>query len=669
MTELLKFKRSTRRRVAALLSSLSLSTTLAVSSYAQPPGQDKNGTSLLAQSSDESPQLRGLPDTAAPDTAPSPLQRGTQSIGSSSKFPSPPSSKQTANPLSNHAANSTGKNNGSRNQAPSESASANNSSSPNLKDALKADFAQHIQSLANMKKAPPDAAATGAASPHTIPILLKDSAANTGPSKPSNVENEEDVIIARPVLSSLISVNEYLDPFLLDAANSQSITLKDSLHFGINHNLDLGISHTQTKQQQYGYYSSLGNFLPDPTLGYSEYFAKGKIGLPTSFSNSFAGAAGASSGSGSLVGAAAQYRNNKQTINVNKPFIVMHAGAEYHLYRGGSVVFGALKARNELRASRYREHANLSDTLLGITQNYYNLVLAECLLQIRVDAVRTSEEELRKNSDRFHSGLATNLDVLQSKTQLSRDRQALLDQQANRRSASIKLLQSMNASLGSDVFPTDLEVHKIRLIDPKLNIAQLLSLAIDLRPELKQYEQLRLAAKKQIAVAAANLQPSVSITGNAYGIGPPNNNRALGVVALNANWRLRGFGVVDSMQVQQAKWKAREAAIESQKELQDICAQVRNSYVQILVKESKIEEAKSEVRSSLEELRLAELRKSSGLGLNLDIITAQRDYTQARVAKAQAIVDYNLAQAQLLHDIGAISVDSLTSGLKLSASK
>jgi outer membrane protein TolC len=52
--------------------------------------------------------------------------------------------------------------------------------------------------------------------------------------------------------------------------------------------------------------------------------------------------------------------------------------------------------------------------------------------------------------------------------------------------------------------------------------------------------------------------------------------------------------------------------------------------------------------------------------LNLDIITAQRDYTQARVSQAQAIIDFNIAQAQLLHDLGMISTEALTSGKLLS---
>ncbi|MFX6759352.1 hypothetical protein ABTH30_20910, partial [Acinetobacter baumannii] len=89
-------------------------------------------------------------------------------------------------------------------------------------------------------------------------------------------------------------------------------------------------------------------------------------------------------------------------------------------------------------------------------------------------------------------------------------------------------------------------------------------------------------AKKAIMVSAANLQPTVSLSGNAYGIGPPSNVQALGVFAVNLNWRLRGFGIVDSMDVAQARWQARQAALQAQKELETVCREVRNSYVQVL---------------------------------------------------------------------------------------
>ena len=351
---------------------------------------------------------------------------------------------------------------------------------------------------------------------------------------------------------------------------------------------------------------------------------------------------------------------------MHSPFEIMHAGAEFYAYRGGSVVFGTLEAKHNLKAAKFGEKGTLSDTLMSVTQNYYNLVLAETLLRIRIEAVRTSEEQLRRNLDRFHAGLATNLDVLQSRTQLSRDRQSLLDQQTNRRSAAIALAGSLHANLGQDLIPVELMVRKVRLVDPRLNIADLLQLALDNRPELKQYEELRLAAKKAILVAAANLHPTVLLTGAAYGIGPPKAVGPLGLFSVQVNWRLKGFGTVDAFNIQQARWQARQANLQAQKELQTVLEQVRNSYLQILDKERNIEESSDEVNSSLEELRLAELRKSSGLGINLDIITAQRDYTQALVDKAQAIVNFNIAQAQLVHDMGLISVNALTSGRLLS---
>jgi len=178
-----------------------------------------------------------------------------------------------------------------------------------------------------------------------------------------------------------------------------------------------------------------------------------------------------------------------------------------------------------------------------------------------------------------------------------------------------------------------------------------------------------LAAKRAIIVSGSKLQPTVALSGNIYGIGPPSNLQSLWVFAVNANWQLRGAGTVDAFAVEQSRWQARQAALESQKELQTVLGQVRNSFLQSLDKERNIEEASAEVSSAVEELRLAQLRKEHGVGTNLDIITAQRDYTQALIDKAQAMINFNIAQAQLVHDVGLVSVDALSSGRLLTKEK
>ncbi len=551
--------------------------------------------------------------------------------------------------------------------APGQASSSDSkTSAKNAQAAIDDDFSRHHSAATAIPKGAPARADSGASGDKTPALLTPRPEDESGPSTVSlKSQTLEDIQLKPPPLQSLISVNSFLNPFQLDANATRNINLRQALGMGLNQNLDLAIVRTNTKQKEYVYYSSLGNFLPDPNFGYSDFIPDGRIGLPNGFASAFTGGVASLGGTNGAADARAG-SSGSQTIRIHSPFEFMHGGIDFYAYRGGSVFFGAQQSKHNFRAARYQEKAGLSDMLMTVTQNYYNLILAETLLQIRIQAVRTSEEQLRRNQDRFHSGLATNLDVLQSETQLSTDKQSLVDQQVSRRSAAIALADSLYANLGEDFIPEETLIRKIRLIDPRLNIADILQLAIDHRPELKQYEELRLAARKAIMVSAANLQPTLLLSGSVYGIGPPSNIQALNVFSVNANWRLRGFGTVDAMNVEQARWQARQARLQAQKELQTVLNQVRNSYLQILDKERNIEETSKQCASALEELRLAELRKSHGLGLNLDVITGQRDYTQALVAKAQAIINFNIAQAQLLHDMGLISVDALTGGRLLS---
>src|SRR5262249_44320371 len=107
---------------------------------------------------------------------------------------------------------------------------------------------------------------------------------------------------------------------------------------------------------------------------------------------------------------------------------------------------------------------------------------------------------------------------------------------------------------------------------------------------------------------------------------------------------------------------ARQAGIQANQELQTIFQQVRSSYLGWRVAREQIDNSATAVDSSTEELRLAEIRLRQGVGTNLELIQAQRDYINALTSQSQAIVGSNLAQAQLLHDTGVISMDTLLHG-------
>ncbi|MGK0740246.1 TolC family protein, partial [Yokenella regensburgei] len=87
------------------------------------------------------------------------------------------------------------------------------------------------------------------------------------------------------------------------------------------------------------------------------------------------------------------------------------------------------------------------------------------------------------------------------------------------RQSAIQLTASLNSSFDQDLSSADTALHKKRLLSKHVSLNQLLNFAIDNRPELKRYEELRLAAKRAIVVAAAPLNPTVDLGGTVYGVG------------------------------------------------------------------------------------------------------------------------------------------------------
>ncbi len=133
-------------------------------------------------------------------------------------------------------------------------------------------------------------------------------------------------------------------------------------------------------------------------------------------------------------------------------------------------------------------------------------------------------------------------------------------------------------------------------------------------------------------------------------------------IGYRMDWNFPAMGLGSVAAIQAARANARIALLNSNQSLINVLQQVRESYLNSQTAERQIEVADKAVISSTEELRLARVRLANGVGTNIDVINAQRDFITALVNKANAIITFNLAQVQLLHDTGLISVETLTSG-------
>jgi len=376
------------------------------------------------------------------------------------------------------------------------------------------------------------------------------------------------------------------------------------------------------------------------------------------------------------------------------------------------VLFGSLLAKHNFKAAKAGLQGSINDVLLQVARLYYELMRNEALLQVQTVAVEISRAQLLLNQQLEAAGTGTHFNVLQAETQLARDEQDLLVREVGLRQAAINLGVALNSNLGVNFLSIEREVKKVRLIDPALNINDLIGIAVVNRPELKQFNELRLAARRNIQVQAAPLYPQFQFYGyvngngatvrkstviipgesNAVPIGPPiqgltaSNDIGLsssvfpaGIVntpaqvgnrqmkksyslGIRVDWNYAGLGVPSLGNVQSARALARQAALQANQQLLSVTQQVRTSYLNSQTAEKLIDVASAQVVSAGEQYRLARVRLTNGVGINLDVIQAQQQYVQALANKANAIIDFNVAQAQLLRDLGVITVDGLTSG-------
>ncbi len=500
---------------------------------------------------------------------------------------------------------------------------------------------------------------------------------------PEERDKEKSMPITPVPSKALIPIGRgKLPPIKLEASYNQSIGLREVLGIALENALPIKINQAGYDSTRFLYFASLGRFLPDFNMidRTQRLYPEGSLStLTKTFSNT-----------------------------VRLP-----------VFQGGRVFFGALVTYHRMKSAKFAYSASINDTLLDVYRRYNDLLLNQVLLQIRLKSVEVSRAQLRLNQQLKNAGTGTNFAVMQSTTQLALDRQALLQQEVILRQSALGLAAVLNMNVGINLIPTDTRIVETHLVEPSLNIAQLTDLAIRNRPELGQFNETRLAQTRAIQVAVAPLMPTLqffltsnrsqssrsggggsSITslgtqaatgasGNGVGgspivgVGVAGIGGASSVVipagggggagisvggstnqsftaGFDINWSLASMGVPDVMNSLSARALARQAMLQYNQQYITVLTQVRSSYLNTLAAEEQVDVTGEAVIAGQEGLRLANLRLQHGVGTNLELIQAQRDYVTALINQAQAIIASNTTQAQLLRDVGQISLSSLT---------
>ncbi len=319
------------------------------------------------------------------------------------------------------------------------------------------------------------------------------------------------------------------------------------------------------------------------------------------------------------------------------------------------------KVEGAIDAARYQKNiADLNvykteaDTKLAAVQAYYQYLEAVKLAEVQAQSVTDYASHLNNVQQQFDAGIVAKLDVLSSNVSLANAKQKSIAADNTRDVAEANLNNIMRIPMNTTLNPLDKNFPEPEF---DLTMEQVILMAQKYRWELVEADYGVRAAEASLRSAKAGYLPTVSV-GGGY------SWKEASVTAVDKDdWAVQG-GLSWSLWdggATQASVKKADAAVKTAQETllqarEKIELEVRQDYLNVLSYKEQIRAAEASVAQAEEAYKIATVRYSSGVGINLDVLDAELALNTARTNYITALYNYNIGLATLEHAMGVPAV-------------
>lgn len=324
------------------------------------------------------------------------------------------------------------------------------------------------------------------------------------------------------------------------------------------------------------------------------------------------------------------------------------------LYRGGRTVAATDSAEALVLAGRQDLAATERRVLLDAVTAYMDVVQNQAVL----DLTRNNEEVLRRQLDavreRFRVGEITRTDVAQSESRQSRataDRISAEGALVSARAVLARVMGEMPRTLNA---PPPL---------PQLpaNEEEAIAISYDENPDLLGARFREVAAKNDVRAVSGALLPTVSLNGSltkADETTRANLEAETAKIALQLTMPLYEGGAVYS-QTRQRKQVHNQRRIQVEEQRRAVRQSVVQAWEGLSTARSNITARRSQVDASRIALEGVQQEAEVGSRTTLDVLDAEQEYLDARVAEVRARRDEYVAGFTLLSAIGRLGARPL----------
>jgi outer membrane protein TolC len=294
-------------------------------------------------------------------------------------------------------------------------------------------------------------------------------------------------------------------------------------------------------------------------------------------------------------------------------------------------------------------------------ETYFDLQQAQAGVAIAREALARANEFLTVTKALEREKVGLTVDRLQAESEVAKRYEMEVGAEEHFRVSSATLATFLRLDATVLLFSDEASVHPITFIPPETGVDVLIQAAYRTRPDLRE-EQDRVKAREhqlhgdEVAPFVPHLLLGLAGHEGGFGFEFPganlDNPRPRADYYIGIQWELVGAGVADAQRVQVDRAQLGTAIVHQQDTSEHVARQIIEAHQAVRSRYLAIEAAQRGVAATDEAWKIAIKRLEQGIGLAVDVLTANEARTVAATRLVDAISLYNKNQFRLLARMG-----------------
>ncbi len=329
-----------------------------------------------------------------------------------------------------------------------------------------------------------------------------------------------------------------------------------------------------------------------------------------------------------------------------------------NLFTGWKVLNEYRKAKLQVEQAETNYINEELSLLLTVQENFLNLLGAQENVRSAKDSVARLRSQLQVTQAFYDVGLKPRLDVLQAEVDLGSAEDTLLQAQNTVDTQRARLATLMDLELNDPLVYTG----ELRYLPFNLSLEACLTEAYRNRPDLQIYQRAIEIGRKDSHIAGSVMLPQVAATLDWYQSGSHPDMRGdtlqaslnkydTYVFTIGVNWEIFDFGE-NYFNWRQAQELVKQFEADYANQFLEATFDVKSRHLSIAETAKRIKVARQSLAAAKESYRMAVARYQAQVGTSTEVLDAQSRLSNAEAQATQAVVDNQVAVANLYVSMG-----------------